>query len=88
MIWASFAATGPGHFAAIESTINPALNQNILKINVRPIKTMVNEAHINYTPKWLTKELRRKVQASTQLKCCGVTIREMHISKCPKTSMN
>ena len=36
MIWACFAATGPGPLAVIESTMNASVYQSILKSNVRP----------------------------------------------------
>jgi len=36
MIWACSAATGPGHLAVIESTMNSSVYQSILESNVRP----------------------------------------------------
>ena len=36
MIWACSAATGPGHLAVIESTMNSSGYQSILESNVRP----------------------------------------------------
>ncbi|MEE6515924.1 hypothetical protein FKM82_025084 [Ascaphus truei] len=36
MIWACFAATGPGNLAVIESTMNSSVYQSILESNVRP----------------------------------------------------
>ena len=36
MIWACSAATGPGHLAVIESTVNSCVYQSILESNVRP----------------------------------------------------
>ncbi|MEE6512677.1 hypothetical protein FKM82_019812 [Ascaphus truei] len=36
MIWASFAATGPGNLAVIELTMNSSVYQSILESYVRP----------------------------------------------------
>jgi len=36
MIWACFAATGPGHLAVIKSSMNSSVYQSILESNVRP----------------------------------------------------
>jgi len=36
MIWACSAATGPGHLAVIEFTMNSSVYQSILESNVRP----------------------------------------------------
>ena len=36
MVWAYFAATGPGLLAVIESTMNSSVYQSILESNVRP----------------------------------------------------
>jgi len=36
MIWACFAATGPGHPAVLESTKSSFVYQNILESNVGP----------------------------------------------------
>ena len=36
MMWACSAATGPGHLAVIESTMNSSVYQSILESDVRP----------------------------------------------------
>jgi len=36
MMWACSAATGPGHLAVIESTMNSSVCQNTLESDVRP----------------------------------------------------
>ena len=36
VIWARFAAMGPGHVAVIDSTMNSSVYQSILESNVRP----------------------------------------------------
>lgn len=36
MKWTCFAATGPGHFAVIESTVSSSVYQSILGADVRP----------------------------------------------------
>ena len=36
MVWGCFAASGPGHLAVIDGTMNSAVYQKILKENVRP----------------------------------------------------
>jgi len=36
MIWPCSAATGPGHFVVIESTMNSSVYQSILESNVSP----------------------------------------------------
>jgi len=36
MLWACSAATGPGHLAVIESTMNSSVDQSILESDVRP----------------------------------------------------
>lgn len=36
IIWACFAAMGPGKLAVVQTRMNSTLYQNILEINVRP----------------------------------------------------
>jgi len=36
MMWACSAATGPGHLAVTESTMNSSVYQSILESNVKP----------------------------------------------------
>lgn len=36
MVWVSWSASGPGHFAVIDGTMNSALYKNISKENVQP----------------------------------------------------
>ena len=101
MIWACFAATGPGQ------QFNSSVYQSILESNVRPSdrqlklgwnwvinRTMIpNTAADLQENVWKRKESRCcndpvKVQLSTWLKYRGGTIRDLCIDKCPQTSVN
>ena len=94
MIWASFAATGLGHLAVTESTMNVFVCQYILKSNVRPsfwsLKPGLTLSHA--TGQWSqTQHQIYNRMSEKESRCCNnpvTSFKELWINKWPQTSRN
>lgn len=103
MIWGCFRATGPGHPAVFESTMNPPCTKAIeseIRSHFLTANAWLKLSHATSNDHKHSSKLQQTVSEKEQLrcnspkskpkqlKCYSGTLREFWINKYPRTSIN